>query len=53
MGIIGIDINQIVELGTHVATVGAIGAGEVARDKVFEYIISVAVVIYETHPTFN
>lgn len=50
MDIMAIDINHIVELGTHVATVGALGAGEVSRDRVFEYVISVAIVIYESNP---
>jgi hypothetical protein len=43
----GIDINHIVELGTQVATIGAIRAAEVTGDDVFEYIIGVAIVIYE------
>lgn len=46
--LIGIDISHIVELGTRIANAGAIRAGEVVGDGVFEYIVGVAVVIYET-----
>jgi hypothetical protein len=42
-----IDISQIVDLGTRVATAGAIRFGEVSGDDVFERIVGIAVVIYE------
>lgn len=45
--LLAIDINHIVELGTQVATSGAIRAAEVIGDDVFEYIIGIAIVIYE------
>lgn len=50
MDIFTIDINSIVDLGTQVATSGAIRAAEVLADDVFEYIIGVAILIYEVHP---
>ena len=50
MGIFGMDINQIVDLGTQVATTGAIRTVELFADDVFEYIIGVAIVIYEMDP---
>lgn len=50
MQIFGLDIAQIVDLGTHVATTGAIRAGEIVGDDIFEYIVGIAVVIYEMDP---
>lgn len=50
MGIFGIDINQIADLGTQVATNGAIRAMEFFSDDIFEYIIGVAIVVYEMDP---
>lgn len=50
MDIFGIDINHIVDLGTQVATSGAVRAAEVAGDDIFEYIIGVAILIYEQYP---
>lgn len=51
MDAFGIDIAQIVELGTQVATHGAIRAAEVVADDIFEYVIGVAILIYEVNPT--
>lgn len=48
--IFGIDINQVVELGTQVATSGSIRAGEIVGDDIFEYLVGIAVVIYEMNP---
>lgn len=50
MNVFGIDINHIVDLGTQVATSGAIRMAEQVADDVFEYIIGVAILIYEVHP---
>lgn len=50
MDIFSVDINHIVELATQVGTSGTIRAGEVMADEIFEYIIAVAVLIYETNP---
>lgn len=50
MDIFGIDIGHIVELGTQVATTSAIRATEMVADDVFDYIVSVAVLIYEMNP---
>lgn len=42
-----IDIAAIAELGTRVATAGALKATEFAVDDIFEYIIGIAIVIHE------
>lgn len=50
MNIFGIEISNIVDLTTQVATTGAIRAAELIGDDIFEYIIGVAIVIYEMDP---
>lgn len=50
MQVFGLDIMHIVELGTQVATTGAIRASEVIGDDIFEYIIGVAILVYEQDP---
>lgn len=50
MNVFGIDIAHIVELGTQVATTRAIRAAEVAADDVFDFLVGVAVLIYEMDP---
>ena len=50
MDIMGLDIHGIVTLGTQVATCGAFRLGEIVDDEVFEYIVGVAVLIYEMDP---
>lgn len=50
MNIPGIDIDDIVQLGTQVATTGAIRAVEMGADDLFELVIGVAVLIYELNP---
>jgi len=50
MDLMGIDIGQIVHLGTHVATTGAIRAFEMVEDDLFEFIIGIAFLIYEIDP---
>jgi len=42
-----IDIAAIAELGTRVATAGALRAMEISGDDIFEYIIGIAIVIHE------
>lgn len=49
-GIIGIDIMQIAELTTSVATVGAIRALEIVGDDLFEYTVAIIELVYETNP---
>ena len=44
------DINHIVDLATQVGTSGAIRSLELVGDDVFDYIIGVAILIYEVHP---
>lgn len=50
MPIVTIPLAEIVELGTQVATTGAIRAAEASGDQVFEYIIAVAMLVYEMYP---
>lgn len=50
MNIIGIDIDQIVDLSTQVAVSGAIRMGEIVGDDIFEYIVAIAVIVYEMDP---
>lgn len=53
MGKTGLDIDQIVELGTQVAISGAIRLGEIVGDDIFEYIVAIAVIVYEMDPRFR
>ncbi len=50
MPIVTIPLTDIVELGTQVATTGAIRVAEASGDQVFEYIIAVAMLVYEMYP---
>ncbi len=50
MDIIGIDIDQIVDLSTQVAISGAIRMGEIVGDDIFEIIVAIAVIVYEMDP---
>jgi hypothetical protein len=50
MDIFSIDINHIADLATQVGTSGAIRALEQVGDDVFDYIIGVAILIYELDP---
>lgn len=50
MAIFGIDIGDIVELGTQVAATGAIRLAEIVGDDVFDYVISIAIIVYESDP---
>lgn len=47
---LGLDISQIIDLGTQVATSGAIRALESTADDIFEYIIGMSIVVYEIDP---
>lgn len=42
---------EIATLGTQIATHGAIRAAEVAGDEIFEMLISIAILVYETYPS--
>lgn len=54
MGRIGIDLSDIVELGTSVATHGALRvAGSVDVDDLFELVVGIAILIYEIAPDFS
>lgn len=50
MGLVQIDLGEIAELGTQVAAHGALRAGEVAGDELFEIIVGVVLLIYELAP---
>lgn len=50
MQLLGLDIAHIAELGTQLAQSGAIRAGEVISDELFEYAIGIAILIYEEMP---
>lgn len=50
MDVFGIDINHIAELSTQVAMTGAIRMGEIVGDEIFEYIVGIAIIVYEQHP---
>jgi len=50
MKVVGIDVDQIVDLGTQVAIGGAIRMGEIVGDDIFEYIVAIAVIVYEMDP---
>lgn len=42
-----LDLAQIAELPTQIATSGALRVVEVASDDIFEYVIAIASLIYE------
>jgi hypothetical protein len=48
MDAFGIDITHIIELGTQVAQAGTIRTAEMAADSIFDHIVGVAVVVYES-----
>lgn len=50
MNIMSPDIGQIVELGTNVAQAGAIRAGEVLGDEIFDHIIDIVMLVYAMDP---
>lgn len=51
MGLIGIDLGEIVELGTRVAMHGTLRmAGAVGDDDLFELVVGIAILIYEIAP---
>lgn len=45
LGTAGIDIGQIAELSTQVATTGALQVADVFGDQVFEFTIGVVVIV--------
>lgn len=53
MGLIGIELSEIVELGTSVATHGALRAASVDIDDLFELVVGIAILIYEIAPDFT
>ena len=45
-----IDPGEIAELGTQVASFGAIGMGEVSVDQLFELIVGIVLLVAEISP---
>jgi len=52
MNVMGMDLNQIVDLTTQVATSGALRATEFVSDEIWGMIIGIAILVYETDPGF-
>jgi hypothetical protein len=51
MALIQIDLGEIAELGTQVAINGALRASEVQGvDDLFEFLVGIAILIYEIAP---
>lgn len=50
MDLMGVDILQIAELATTVATTGAIRAAEIVGDDMFEYTVAIIELVYERYP---
>lgn len=50
MDILGIDIAQIVDLGTQVANCGAIRALEQVADGTYEYTVAIVVIAQNSPP---
>lgn len=46
-----LDLSQIAELPTQIATSGALRVIEVASDDIFKYVIAIATIIYELQPS--
>lgn len=47
---ITLPVTEIAALGTLIATHGAIRVAELAGDDIFETLIAIAVLVYETYP---
>jgi hypothetical protein len=47
---IGLDIGQIADLTTQVATAGAVRIADMVDDGLFDLIIAIALLIYEIDP---
>ena len=50
MQLLGLDIASIVELGQQIANTGALRGLECSDDAMFEYLVAVASLIYESRP---
>lgn len=50
MDLVSIDLGKIVELGTQVATTGALRMADLMPDDVFEMIVGIGMLIYELDP---
>ncbi|HEY0624246.1 hypothetical protein [Sphingomonas sp.] len=48
---ITLPLAEIAALSTQVATHGAIRATEIAGDDIFETLIAIAILVYETYPS--
>jgi hypothetical protein len=47
---ISLPLAEIAELGTQIASHGAIRFGEFVNDEIFEMLIGIAILVYETYP---
>jgi hypothetical protein len=47
---IQIDMSDIAELGTQVAMFGALGAGAVSIDDIFELVVGIVLLVIEVQP---
>lgn len=52
MELFKLDIGEIVDLGTQVAVNGAIRVSDGFGDDMFEYLVGIAVLVYEMFPDF-
>ncbi|MEG3181712.1 hypothetical protein [Sphingomonas sp. LT1P40] len=50
---ITMSLAEIATLGTQIATHGAIRASEMVSDDIFELMIAIAILVYETYPGTN
>lgn len=50
MPLVQIEMGEIAELGTQVAMHGAIRAGEVAADDIFELLVGIVLLVHELLP---
>ncbi|MCW3834967.1 hypothetical protein ACFQ1E_02100 [Sphingomonas canadensis] len=47
MGLVQIDVGEIAELGTQVAMHGAVRAGEMMVDEVFDLVVGIVALVIE------
>jgi len=50
MPLIQMNLGEIAELGTQVAVHGAVRASEIGSDYLFDLIVAVAILIFESSP---
>ncbi len=50
MKLFSIDISEIADLGTQIATTGALRSVDLGADDLFEFIIAIVILVYEVNP---